>query len=35
MIFEDLKLEDPILKAIEKQGYTNPTPIQEQAILFY
>ena len=32
MIFEDLKLEDPILKAIEKQGYTNPTPIQEQAI---
>ena len=32
MIFEDLKLEDPILKAIDKQGYTNPTPIQEQAI---
>ena len=32
MIFEDLKLEDPILKAIEKQGYKNPTPIQEQAI---
>ena len=32
MIFEDLKLEDLILKAIEKQGYTNPTPIQEQAI---
>jgi len=32
MIFEDLKLEDPILKAIGKQGYTNPTPIQEQAI---
>ena len=32
MIFEDLKLEDPILKAIEKQGYSNPTPIQEQAI---
>ena len=32
MIFKDLKLEDPILKAIEKQGYTNPTPIQEQAI---
>ena len=32
MIFKDLKLEDPILKAIEKQGYKNPTPIQEQAI---
>ncbi len=32
MIFEDLKLENPILKAIEKQGYINPTPIQKQAI---
>ncbi|MFQ3340509.1 MAG: ATP-dependent RNA helicase RhlE [Flavobacteriaceae bacterium] len=32
MTFKDLKLEDPILKALEKQGYTQPTPIQEQAI---
>ena len=32
MTFKDLKLELPILKALEKQGYTQPTPIQEQAI---
>ena len=32
MTFKDLKLEPPILKALEKQGYTQPTPIQEQAI---
>ena len=32
MTFKDLKLEPPILKALEKQGYTKPTPIQEQAI---
>ncbi len=32
MTFKDLALEAPILKALEKQGYTNPTPIQEQAI---
>ncbi len=32
MTFNDLKLIEPILKAIEKQGYTQPTPIQEQAI---
>ena len=32
MTFKDLKLEPPILKALEKQGYTQPTPIQEKAI---
>jgi len=32
MTFKDLKLEAPILKALEKQGYSLPTPIQEQAI---
>lgn len=32
MKFTDLHLIEPILKALEKQGYTTPTPIQEQAI---
>lgn len=32
MKFTDLHLIEPILKAIEEQGYTTPTPIQEQAI---
>ncbi len=32
MKFNDLALEAPILKALEKQGYTQPTPIQEKAI---
>jgi len=30
--FTDLQLIDPIAKAIEEQGYTNPTPIQERSI---
>ncbi|GAB6089895.1 DEAD/DEAH box helicase [Spirochaeta dissipatitropha] len=30
--FSDLGLADAILKAVEKQGYTTPTPIQAQAI---
>jgi len=30
--FEDLNLIEPILKAVERQGYEVPTPIQEQAI---
>lgn len=30
--FTDLNLIDPIAKAIEEQGYTNPTPIQERSI---
>jgi ATP-dependent RNA helicase RhlE len=32
MLFQDLPLIEPILRALEKEGYTNPTPIQEQAI---
>ena len=32
MIFENLKLIEPILKALKTEGYTNPTPIQEKAI---
>ncbi len=32
MHFSDLKITNSILKAIEEEGYTQPTPIQEQAI---
>ncbi|SDL89755.1 DEAD/DEAH box helicase [Kriegella aquimaris] len=32
MTFKDLELAEPILKAVEAEGYTNPTPIQAQAI---
>ncbi len=32
MTFKELHIIDPILKALETQGYTHPTPIQEQAI---
>lgn len=32
MTFEDLKIIDPILKAVKEKGYTHPTPIQEKAI---
>ncbi len=32
MTFKELQIVDPILKAIELQGYTQPTPIQEQSI---
>jgi ATP-dependent RNA helicase RhlE len=32
MSFQDLKLIEPILKALKHEGYTNPTPIQEQSI---
>jgi ATP-dependent RNA helicase RhlE len=32
MTFNDLKLMPDILKALAKENYTNPTPIQEQAI---
>lgn len=32
MTFKDLELAAPILKAVEAEGYTNPTPIQAQAI---
>jgi len=30
--FESLHLIDPILKSLKTEGYTNPTPIQQQAI---
>ncbi len=32
MTFQDLKITDPILKALDAQGYTHPTPIQQKAI---
>ncbi|WP_080056946.1 DEAD/DEAH box helicase [Spirosoma aerolatum] len=32
MQFSDLSVIDPILKALAEEGYTTPTPIQEQAI---
>jgi len=32
MIFKDLHIIDPILRALEEEGYSKPTPIQEQAI---
>jgi ATP-dependent RNA helicase RhlE len=32
MTFDKLDIVDPILRAIEAKGYTNPTPIQAEAI---
>lgn len=32
MNFDELKLAAPIVQAVQEQGYTSPTPIQEQAI---
>lgn len=32
MTFENLKLIEPILKALKEEGYTTPTPIQEKSI---
>jgi ATP-dependent RNA helicase RhlE len=32
MTFEDLEVSAPILSALKKEGYTNPTPIQEKSI---
>jgi ATP-dependent RNA helicase RhlE len=32
MQFHSLKLIDPLLKALEEEGYTTPTPIQQQSI---
>jgi ATP-dependent RNA helicase RhlE len=32
MSFNNFNLSQPILKALQDHGYTNPTPIQEQAI---
>jgi ATP-dependent RNA helicase RhlE len=34
LLFTDLKLIEPILRALNEEGYTQPTPIQEQAIPF-
>ena len=30
--FEALELSEPLLRALAKEGYEQPTPIQEQAI---
>ncbi|HEX8436160.1 DEAD/DEAH box helicase [Archangium sp.] len=32
MTFEDLKLAETLLRAVKAEGYTTPTPIQQQAI---
>lgn len=32
MSFQQLQIIQPILDALQKEGYTNPTPIQEQSI---
>ena len=32
MLFEQLGLIEPIMKALKTEGYTQPTPIQEQSI---
>lgn len=32
MTFENLNLIEPLLKALKQEGYTSPTPIQEQSI---
>ncbi|MFN0037383.1 MAG: DEAD/DEAH box helicase [Saprospiraceae bacterium] len=32
MLFKDLSLIEPLLRALEAEGYERPTPIQEQAI---
>jgi ATP-dependent RNA helicase RhlE len=32
LLFENLHLIEPLLKALQTEGYTNPTPIQEQSI---
>lgn len=32
MLFEDLDINKPILRAIKEEGYIKPTPIQEEAI---
>lgn len=32
MSFENLELIEPLLKALKAEGYTSPTPIQQQAI---
>jgi ATP-dependent RNA helicase RhlE len=34
VLFTDLALMEPLLRALQEEGYTNPTPIQQQAIPF-
>jgi ATP-dependent RNA helicase RhlE len=34
LLFEELKISEPIQKALKTEGYTNPTPIQVKAIPF-
>ena len=34
MSFNNLQLIEPVLKALIHEGYTTPTPIQQQAIPF-
>ncbi|ACZ12866.1 DEAD/DEAH box helicase [Sulfurospirillum deleyianum] len=34
MLFSDLNLNASILKAVQEEGYTHPTPVQEKAIPF-
>lgn len=34
MTFQELELSEPLLHALTDEGYTDPTPIQEQAIPF-
>ncbi len=34
MLFKDLQIIEPILRALQEEGYTKPTPIQEKAIPF-
>lgn len=33
MTFKELNIIEPVLKALNEKGYTDPTPIQQQAIL--
>lgn len=32
MLFKDLNLIEPVLQALQEEGYTHPTPIQQEAI---
>ena len=32
MLFKDLQLTEPVLKALADEGYTQPTPVQVQSI---
>ena len=32
MTFEQLQLAAPLLRALQEEGYTHPTPIQQKAI---